>query len=422
VPRSEPATATTTATVPAPETDATSAEARQQPVVGLQVDPRAPSLGYMPGLDGIRALALLAVMALHQTFRFAPGGFLGVSTFFTLSGFLIALLAIGEQNRTHHFRLGRFWERRARRLLPALMVALLVVVLLQWALRTGSSPAFRGDVLASLGYVANWRFAGTNSGVTLLGPVGHMWSLAIEEQFYLVFPLIFVAVTALVGTGRRAGVVFAGLAAACFASAWALTTGDHGRFAYYATFTRAGELLVGVVLAYVLARREPGRLRVPRGRWGRAATQVGGVVGLAGLLWLWHQTTLDTPRLFHGITALESGFTALLILAAVTGGVVAGALSFTPLRLFGRISYGGYLLHWPIFLWLNETRTGIDNQWLLFTLRLAVTIVAATLSYFLVEAPIRFRWNVGIPRLVAGFALVGAAVAAVVLAVPVHHV
>jgi peptidoglycan/LPS O-acetylase OafA/YrhL len=417
VPSSDPTTA-----VLASQTHAVSPEGSQTPEVTLQVDPSGPSLGYMPGLDGIRALALLAVMALHQTFRFAPGGFLGVSTFFTLSGFLIALLAIGEQNRTHHFRLGRFWERRARRLLPAVMVTLLVVVLLQWALKTGSSPAFKGDVLASLGYAANWRFAGTSSGVSLLGPVGHMWSLAIEEQFYLVFPLVFVGVTALVGTGRRAGALFAGLAVASFASAWALTTGDHGRFAYYATFTRAGELLVGVVLAYVLAGTEPGRLAVPRGRWGRAATQVGGVVGLAGLLWLWHQTTLDTPRLFHGITALEAGFSALLILAAVTGGVVAGALSFTPLRLLGRISYGGYLLHWPIFLWLNEARTGIDNQWLLFALRLAVTGVAATLSYFLVEAPIRFRWKVGIPRLAAGLALSGAAVAAIVLAVPVHHV
>ncbi len=399
------------------------AEGPQQPEVVVQTAPTVPSLGYMPGLDGIRALALLAVMALHQTFRFAPGGFLGVSTFFTLSGFLIALLAIGEQNRTGHFALGRFWERRARRLLPALMVTLLVVVLLQWVLKIGSSPALRGDVLASLGYVANWRFAGTGNGVTLLGPVGHMWSLAIEEQFYLVFPLVFVAVTALVGTGRRAGAVFAGLALASFAAAWALTTGDHGRFAYYATFTRAGELLAGVVLAYVLAGgAERGRLAVPRGPWGRAATQVGGVVGLVGLFWLWHQTTLDTPRLFHGIIALEAGFSVLVILAAVTGGVVAGALSFTPLRLFGRISYGGYLLHWPIFLWLNEARTGIDNQWLLFALRLAVTVVAATLSYYLVEAPIRFRAKVGLPRLVAGFALTGAAVAAIVLTVPVHHV
>jgi len=378
----------------------------------------APRLGYMPGLDGVRALSLLGVMFFHHGFTWATGGFLGVSTFFTLSGFLIALLALGEERRTRHFSLPRFWERRARRLLPAALVAVTVVVLLQRWLVIGSSPRFRGDLLASLFYVANWRFASATETFSFLSPVAHVWSLAIEEQFYLVFPLVFVALTRALGTGRRAGAAFAGLALASFAGGWLLASHGEARLAYYATFSRSGELLAGVVLAYAVATTWGPRGGAPARV--RAAAQVGGVVAIGGLAWLWHTTSLDSDRLFHGVTALEAGLSVLLILAAATGGALAWVLALAPLRLLGRISYGAYLLHWPIFLALDSSRTHIDDPTLLFLVRLAATVAAAGASYVLIESPIRFGTPVTRPRLIGGLAVAAALVVGAILLVPVH--
>jgi peptidoglycan/LPS O-acetylase OafA/YrhL len=380
----------------------------------------ARGFGYRPGLDGMRALALLAVLAFHQGFGVARGGYLGVSAFFTLSGFLIATIALDEHDRTGHLSWARFWERRARRLLPAALVTLAAIVVLQARWGIGAGPRFRADMLAAVGYVTNWRLAGSGSGYGALfaapSPFVHLWSLAIEEQFYLLFPLAFAGLLVLVRGRRLAGAALLGAAATgSFALAW-LTAAHQGNdgLAYYGTHTRAGELLVGVALAFVLGSA-PGR-RALDARAGRVAFTLAGVAALAGLAWLWHVVPIGDPHLFRGVTALNAGLTAVLIVAVLSGPVDT-VLGVAPLRAIGMISYAAYLFHWPLYLVLAPPRVELESTGL-FCLRLAATITAATVSYIVIESPFRFRLPMPRPGLAAVMATGVAVVVALAVVVP----
>ncbi|MGH9236022.1 MAG: acyltransferase family protein [Acidimicrobiales bacterium] len=374
----------------------------------------ARGLAYRPGLDGLRALALLAVLAFHHGWPGAPGGYLGVSAFFTLSGFLITTLALLEWQRTGRLSWRRFWERRARRLLPAAVVTLAGVLVLQAWAETGSGPRFRGDVLAALGYGANWRLAQGDGGYADLfaepSPVVHFWSLAIEEQFYLAFPLVFAGVMALLGGARRRGAaiaLFGAAALASFAVAWVSASryGNDG-LTYYGTHTRAGELLVGVTLAFVLFR--PGRAHGAAADRARGwALDLAGVAALAGLAWLWHSVAIGERGLFHGVTALNALLTGLVVAAVVGPGRLDRALGVGPLRVVGKVSYAAYLFHWPLFLVLTPRLVGVTGP-RLWGVRVAATLVAAAVSYVVIEAPFRFRLPMPRPRL-AGVATAGAA-------------
>jgi peptidoglycan/LPS O-acetylase OafA/YrhL len=413
-------------------------------VIAAVTDAPAPEarLAYLPGLDGLRAVALAGVLAFHHGFGWARGGFLGVSSFFTLSGFLIGSLALAEWAGAGRLSVRGFWERRARRLLPAALVALAAVAALQATLGVGSAPTFRGDLLASLGYVANWRLLASTGDYARLfadpSPLAHMWSLAIEEQFYVVFPLLFPAVMLLAARRRRrprpgvAGLTFAVLAGASFAAAWVLAgEGDSSGLVYYATYTRAGELLAGVVLACgVAVARSKGR----GGAGGATASRgpalaaqlggvggVAGVAGIVGLAFLWHGASLGSARLFQGFTVLNAALTSLVILAALARGRVASMLGWRPLRQMGRISYGAYLYHWPIFLVLDAERSRVGHPWRLFAVRVAVTLVVATASYMLIEAPVRFGRRVPRPRLALLLGTGAASVVALVAVLPVRE-
>ncbi|MGH9230551.1 MAG: acyltransferase family protein, partial [Acidimicrobiales bacterium] len=178
---------------------------------------RGPRLPHVPGFDGLRAVALLAILAFHQGYDLVRGGFLGISSFFTLSGFLVATLLLAEWSQDGRVSVARFWERRARRLVPALAIVLATVVALQAALRVGAGAGFRGDVLAAAGQVLNWRFAfggdGFASVLTDPSPVQHLWAVSTAAQVFLLLPLAFVGLMRVVGTRwRAAGAVF-GLAA-----------------------------------------------------------------------------------------------------------------------------------------------------------------------------------------------------------------
>src|SRR5687768_13320332 len=206
-------------------------------------------------LDGLRGVAVAGVVLFHAGFGWAEGGFLGVSTFFTLSGFLITSLLLAERAATGRIALGAFWARRARRLLPAALATLLAVAALaSWLATPEQLASLRGDVLAALFYGANWRFIldGQSYGDLFAAPspILHFWSLAIEEQLYVLFPLLVV----LVGRGRRRlGTALVALVAGSVALTWLVySPGGSTSAAYYGTFTRAGELLVGALLALVL--------------------------------------------------------------------------------------------------------------------------------------------------------------------------
>ena len=354
-------------------------------------EPRS-ELGYRPALDGIRGLAVLAVLCFHNGFDWATGGFLGVSTFFTLSGFLITSLLIAERDATGTVRLREFWSRRFRRLMPASLLTLGGILVFGATVATADQiRSLRGDVFSALAYVANWRFIAVDRSYAELfsapSPVQHFWSLAIEEQFYLAFPLLVVAVLAMSGGSRRVlGGVFAALVAASVAASLLLYQpgGDNLRI-YYGTETRAAELLLGALLAVLMFRR----FHVAAGP-RRTALDVTGVVAVGATLWIWSSSTTSDAWLYRGGFALYALGSAAIIAAALQPGIVQRTLSIQALVWLGLISYGVYLVHWPVFLWLTEDRTGL-TQWPLFGLRLAVTIPLAVASARLLEQPIRRR-------------------------------
>jgi peptidoglycan/LPS O-acetylase OafA/YrhL len=380
-----------------------------------------PELPYVGAFDGLRAVALLGVLAFHQGFEVARGGFLGISSFFTLSGFLVATIALAEWAQNGRLALARFWEHRARRIVPALVFTIAVIVVLQTTLRVGAGPGFRGDVLAALGQFLNWRFAldgdGFASVLTDPSPVQHLWSVSMLAQVTVVLPLAFVGVMRVTGKRwRTAGAVFALAAVASFvvASMAADRAGNDG-LAYFGTHTRIGELLVGVVLAYAVL--SPGIRRAIETPAGVRSVRYGAPLALVALAWLWHSTSLYSTNLFGGITALNAVLTAWVIFAVTMPGPAGTALGSLPLRTMGKISYAAYLLHWPIFLLLDEDRIGFDGP-LLFLARVAATLGAAALLTYGLERPFRTGLSLPRPSLALALGVSAALVAAATLVLP----
>ena len=342
-----------------------------------------------PALDGLRAVAVVAVLLFHAVVL--PGGFLGVSSFFTLSGFLITRLVVLEIEASGRLDLRRFWVRRARRLVPA-SVACCFLVLLYGAL-VGSPDqlhALRGDMLAALGQVANWRFLAAGreyaSRFTDPSPLQHYWSLAIEEQFYVVLPLVLALVAWRVPAARVRRVVL-GMAIAATAAGTAVAATVTPSHAYYGTDARLPELAVGVALAAWLGTplgvRFSGRLL--RGA-RRAALPAVAVLGV-----LWSTASPSDRWLGRGGFVLNALATAVVIVALHESGPLTWVLSRRPLVWLGRVSYGVYLYHWPVFLWLSPERVPLST-WPLLAVRAAVTLALAQVSWWLVEQPVRHRW------------------------------
>jgi len=344
---------------------------------------------YEPSLDGLRALALLAIIAYHFNYSWARGAYLSVDLFFILSGFLITTLLIMEWRRTGEIALRVFWSRRARRLLPALLVLLVAVAIFT---RVVVSPwnraSIRGDGLASLFYVANWRFIADKQGYFELfsaaSPLRHMWTLAIEEQFYLVWPVVvFVVMRAGRGSLRvLAAVCGVGVIVSVAVMATAYRPGDPLR-AYYGTDARAHTILMGALLAIALATWIPSAAAKRRLR-------VTGLAAFAVMLFAWHVATGTSSRYYHGGSVAYAALACLVIAGALQPGALRSLLSSRPLAWIGRLSYGLYLFHWPIIVWLVPTRVHLHGL-TLDALRLALTFSAATASYYLIELPVRER-------------------------------
>ena len=374
-----------------------------EPAVGDQpppgaVDPRegtrfgfGTQLTYMPALDGVRAVAITAVLLDHGGFGWAAGGILGVNVFFVLSGFLITLLLLKEWSQRGTIRLLAFWARRARRLLPALFLLLAGIAVYAWLFApSGTQPSLRWDGLATLFYVGNWHQIATGQSyfaeVTAQSPLVHTWSLAIEEQFYLVWPLVVLGVLKC-WRSTRALLVVAGVGVAASALEMALLfhPGTDPSRVYFGTDTRAQDILMGAVVALVLAGRGPAT-----GRRARTALSWLAVAGAAAFVALWAATTGTGTFPYRG-GFLAVAVSVALVIVGVTqdpGGLPARALSVRPLRYVGMVSYGLYLWHWPIFLVLDHARTGLEG-WPLFAVRVAASFAMAVLSWHLVESPIR---------------------------------
>ncbi|MFN8038958.1 MAG: acyltransferase [Acidimicrobiales bacterium] len=357
---------------------------------GRPAVPTRFDLRHVPALDGLRGVAVAGVLLFHG--GALTGGYLGVDLFFVLSGFLITSLLLREFGGSGTIRLSSFWARRARRLLPALFGLVAVVALYcVFVAKPYELGAIRADALASVFYVANWRSILGGSGYWDLysapSPFHHTWSLAIEEQFYLVWPLVVLGLLKL-GKGRRGPVLVTALvgalaSATLMALLW-VPDADTSRV-YLGTDTRAAAVLLGAALATMLAMRGP--IATHRGRVGLEWAAVLSAVGL-GVAWA--TTSGLAPWLYH-YGFFVCGVASTVVIAAITHpriGPVGRVLQVAPLRWLGLISYGLYLWHWPVYVVLNRERVGVDGIALL-AVRLAVSLAFAVVSYFVLELPIR---------------------------------
>jgi peptidoglycan/LPS O-acetylase OafA/YrhL len=385
-----------------------------------------PHLGYRAHLDGLRALAVVLVIAFHAGYAAVPGGFVGVDVFFVLSGYLITRLLAAELADRGRLRVARFYARRMRRLLPASALALAgIVVASVHLLDRAQQQPIAGDVRWAALWSANWRFVQARVDYFAPGdvpsPVVHYWSLAVEEQFYLVWPALLFGLWYLLA--RRAPrptgalvVAVSTLAAASAVASIVLTPSDA---AYYGTHTRAYQLLAGALLALVLVRRER-TADAPRpapAAWATAAAVVG--LLLVGFVAL----TVDGAGSYPGWPALVVTAGTVLVIGALEAGApgpVHRTLGFGPAAAVGRVSYSLYLWHWPVLVFapllaLRWERTWLDDRPVMF----AAMGVLATASYLAFERPIRFRLAPAArPRAVIGTGLALSSLVAVLVVWP----
>ncbi|MFM1752392.1 MAG: hypothetical protein RL119_1354 [Actinomycetota bacterium] len=345
----------------------------------------------VPGLDGLRAVAVVAVLLFHLRMGYASGGFLGVSLFFTLSGYLITRLLLDEHRASGTISLRNFWARRLRRLMPAAFVALGLITIVAVSSDVFQSATLRGDLWAALGYVANWRFMSASTSyadlfVTAPSPVLHFWSLAIEEQFYFVFPILLLA---MLRRNRSRWVAFVGLGLLWMASVASSLVGASDNVVYYGAHTRAAELLTGSLLALLMAHQTKFGVTTAslssgiRYFWNAATAVALGVVVFLII-------TVETGDrwLYQGGLAAFSLLSALLVVGIQVAGPFQWLAERRVVKAVGQVSYGLYLFHWPIFLLINEDRTGLSGI-TLHGLRLVATVAISVVVMQLIENPIR---------------------------------
>jgi peptidoglycan/LPS O-acetylase OafA/YrhL len=365
--------------------------------------------------DGVRGVAIIAVLLYHGGVSWAAGGFLGVDVFFVLSGYLITSQLVREVASTGSLRLDKFWTRRVRRLVPAAFLVIAAVA--AWIRFVGpiGGTDIRGDVAAALGFVSNWKFIAAQTDyfarTATASPLQHTWSLAVEAQFYVLWPLLVIAAMRAAGRSHVryahhahrpsearppefAVAVVAGVGVVASAALMALLyhpASDPTRV-YFGTDTRVQAILVGAFIAAIIAAGNPGEHGHVWSKATRVTVEVvaaAAALGICVAIWAFDG---NSTSLYRGGFAMVAALTAIVLAALVLlpDGVVGRALSFPPLVGIGKISYGVYLWHWPVFLILTRARTGLHG-WPLFGLRAAATLECSLISWMLVERPILER-------------------------------
>lgn len=347
---------------------------------------------YMPGLDGLRALAVLSVIAYHLNFPWASGGFLGVTVFFVLSGYLITDLLIAEWSINKKIDLKNFWIRRAKRLLPGMFTLLLVVIATVSIFQPSLITSLKQDSIAAVFYYSNWWYIFHDlSYFESFGPpslLNHFWSLAVEEQFYILWPIII-----LVGLRfmKRKSLLFlvtiAGAIISTLLMALLFEPGSDPSRVYYGTDTRAFSLLIGAALAMMWPSR---KLSHKISASSRISLDITGLFGLLMFLFMIWKTNQYDGFLYEGGMFLLSISTAMLIAAlAHPASIMGRALAMRPLKWIGLRSYGVYLWHFPvIILFTPKIDTG-EISFIRTVFQLILIFGLAALSYKYIEDPIR---------------------------------
>lgn len=350
-----------------------------------------PHMGYEPSLDGIRAFSVIAVMLYHANIAWLPGGFLGVEVFFVVSGFLITSLLIEERESTQRIDLKQFWIRRARRLLPALVVMLSVTAVCVAFYATDSAPDFRRDMLPSLGYFSNWwqiyavdtpYFAASSLPV-----LRHLWSLAVEEQWYLIWPLLFALLFGAKWMRSKISgallIAFSG--AIMFTTALGFVQDDETRtnFLYLSTITRSSGLLLGAAVAMLW---RPWRKNSLPSWWRSSIADALAIASIAVIGVLMATVHVTDSRLYQGGLAATTVASAVIVAVVMrpTGLIVKRFFSQDFFVEIGRRSYGLYLWHWPIFVVTHARDSG--NR---LAVAIALTIIINEFVYQYVEIPTR---------------------------------
>ncbi|KEK24594.1 acyltransferase family protein [Bacillus gaemokensis] len=347
---------------------------------------------YMVGLDSLRGLAILGVILYHINFNWMPGGFLGVTVFFVLSGYLITDLLVAEWMRNERINLKNFWLSRAKRLLPGMLVMLVVV--LAWITLFHSSllGKMRGDSLAGLLYVSNWWYIYHKlsyfESFSQLSPLNHFWSLAVEEQFYVIWPFVIaLAFRYIKKQSRIVWFIIFGVAASALAMGMMYEPGADPSRIYYGTDTRAFSLLIGAVLAFIWPSRRLAYKILPPARL--VLDIIGGISLIIILVMFWKTNQYD-PFLYRGGMVLLSVATALLVAnLAHPASRITKFLKFRPLRWMGVRSYGIYLWHYPIITLTNPQVSTGEFQLTRAILQFILIIFVAQISWKFIENPIR---------------------------------
>ena len=372
---------------------------------------------YLPGLDGLRAIAVAGVMLYHAHHSWMPGGYLGVEVFFVISGYLITLLLIGEQERTGHIDLKGFWTRRFRRLLPAVMTMMALVAVYISVAYTITRERTRGDFVAGVGYISNWYQIWVGQSYTAseaFVPLRHLWSLAVEEQFYLIWPLVMVAILArnsrrLPAMGMK---LIMGSVLITLIMAWLFVPGTVGSCStefqrgtwhlfghcfqandtlYLSSVTRAGGLMLGA--GFAMLWRPLAIMRGPLRDRGKQFDVMAGAALLVLLLLMYTMYLVEgghwNPWLFRG-GFLFVGLLTLVMIAAVTHqGAAAGRLLGNKAFLWvGTRSYGLYLYHWPVYQIIRKQAI-IELSLPKIVLAMLITVPITEASYRFIETPIR---------------------------------
>ena len=356
----------------------------------------AEQRSYIAGLDGLRAIAILAVLAYHFSMGVAPGGFFGVTMFFVLSGYLITNLLVKEWARLGQIDLKRFWIRRARRLLPA-MVSMLVVVG-SWVFIQDRAliDRFGVEFMAALLYLSNWYYIFSDVSYfeqfETLTPLKHMWSLAIEEQFYLIWPVIVLLGLYVKKRWLLVSLTLVYIAASVTAMIMLYEPGYDASRVYYGTDTRAFSLLIGALLAFALNGEALKRKFINSSP--RLLNVAGGFAVLVIICMIGYMNEYEDIIYPVGMLVL-SFMTVIAIMTVVhSNGWLSKIMGYAPLRWLGKRSYAIYLWHYPIIILTTPTDSTQGGYALLNVAQFTAVILIAAISWKLIEEPfLKGRFN-----------------------------